>query len=210
MTNNILLRSWVRFTLINGLAAILAYTSALFVPLPEKVAIILAFSFGPFFMLAAFGLYRMIQAWKDSIILQVGTVFNIVGTAFATMMLVVQQTSFAFHERFKTQDLGTVTSDQLKWMFQEVNSIQLGMDMAWDIFISAGTFFLALSFYGHPILKRSFSISGMLVALLLLSFNLAYFPMPPGEAGSIDFGPFVALWYLAITIWILVKRNSFQ
>jgi hypothetical protein len=40
----------------------------------------------------------------------------------------------------------------------------------------------------------------MLLAVLLLGFNLATFPEPPGESNLVDLGPFVGLWYLAVTI----------
>jgi hypothetical protein len=80
------------------------------------------------------------------------------------------------------------------------------MDVTWDIFISAGTFLLALSVYDHPVFRKIFSITGMLVSLALFGFNMYYFPQPPSEAGSIDFGPFVSIWYLALIIVTLVKR----
>ncbi|MGH9369092.1 MAG: hypothetical protein ACRD3M_15625 [Thermoanaerobaculia bacterium] len=45
-----------------------------------------------------------------------------------------------------------------------------------------------------------FAWSGMLVALLLLGFNIATFPTAPGDAGLVDLGPAVALWYVAVSI----------
>jgi hypothetical protein len=38
---------------------------------------------------------------------------------------------------------------------------------------------------------------------LLLGFNLYTFPIPPANANLIDFGPFVGLWYLIISIQTL-------
>ena len=210
MATVITLRSWLRFTIFNGLAAVISYVTAAFVPLPEIISLLLAFAFGPFFLLASHGLYHIIRSWKESITLIVGTLFNIIGTALVTLMLVVQQTSFAFHNQYKTEDRGTVTDEQLKWIFREVNSTQLGIDLAWDIFISAGTFFLSLSMWNHPVYRKVYSITGILVSVLLFSFNMASFPVPPSEAGSIDFGPFVALWYLTLTLWTWVKRIKFS
>ncbi|NJO32782.1 MAG: hypothetical protein HC869_06200 [Rhodospirillales bacterium] len=135
-------------------------------------------------------MFYIIRQWKDSLALRSGALFNITATGFVTMMLVVQQTIFSFHTKFKAEKHEGVSDEQLRWMFREVNSVQLGIDLAWDIFISAGTFLFALGFWGHPVLNKILSIAGMLVALLLLAFNLAYFPVPPAEAGSVDFGPF--------------------
>ena len=206
----ILLTSWLKFTIFTGLAAALSYLTAAFVPLPEKISLFFAFAFGPFFLLATFGSYHVIRSWKESITLLIGTLFNIVGMSMLILMLVFQQTSFAFHNRFKTENRGTVNDEQLKWIFREVNSIQLGIDLTWDVFISAGTFFIALSVWNHPIYGKIFTITGVLVSLLLLGFNMSSFPVPPGEDGSIDFGPLVAMWYTLFIIWTWIKKNKFM
>ena len=199
--------NWIRFTVINGFASVISYLAAAFAPLPEILSLLLAFLFGPFFMLSTLGLFFIIKSWKPSITLYSATLFNVVATALVTLMLVVQQSIFAFHEQFKSDPGKAVGDEQLNWIFKEVNSVQLGMDVAWDVFISAGTFLLALTMYRHPVFGKIFSITGMLVSLALFSFNLYSFPQPPSEAGSIDFGPFVSLWYLALTIFILIKRR---
>jgi len=38
---------------------------------------------------------------------------------------------------------------------------------------------------------------------LLLAFNLWYFPTPPASAESIDWGPFVAVWFVVIFVRLL-------
>lgn len=125
-----------------------------------------------------------------------------------TMMLVVQLASQEFHHQYKAADRGSVSEEQLKWIFKEVNSVQLGMDLAWDIFISIGTFFFAIVMIYHPKMNKIISILGLICSVLLLGFNLTYFPEPPAEAGSIDFGPFVAIWYLVLFIWLIIKKTS--
>jgi hypothetical protein len=186
-----------------------SYGLAAFAPFPEMLSLILAFAFGPLFMLASYGLYHLIAHSADALVLRIGLLFNLVATAMVTVMLVVQQTIFSFHDRFKAADHADVSEEQLTWMFREVNSVQLGMDIAWDIFISLGTFFFALAMWKHPVFGKILALSGMVIALLLLSFNLAWFPEPPADAGSIDFGPLVALWYLVLTIWIVFRRKAF-
>jgi hypothetical protein len=43
-------------------------------------------------------------------------------------------------------------------------------------------------------------IVGLVLAATLLGLNLFTFPTPPAEAGLIDVGPAIGLWYLAGTI----------
>ncbi len=202
------IESWIRFTIFNGFAAVISYLATVFIPLPVTISLLLAFLFGPFFMMATLGTFFIIKSWKASTFLFAGTVFNLVATAFVTLMLVVQQSSYAFHDQFKTQVRPGVSNEQLNWIFKEVNSVQLGMDVTWDIFVSAGTFFLALSIYKHPVFKNIFAYTGMLAAVLLFSFNMYYFPQPPASTGSIDFGPLVSLWYSALTVYTLIKRKT--
>lgn len=201
-------KKWLSLTIYCGLSAFLSYFLAAFAPFHEKISVLLAFAFGPLFMLASVGLYFILRQWRDSINLRIAVLFNIVATAMLTMMLTVQLTIQAYHQQFKAADRGSVSDEQLKWIYQEVNSVQLGMDLAWDIFISIGTFFFAIVMYKHPKIHKILSVLGMVFALLLLGFNLAYFPEPPGEAGSVDFGPFVAIWYLALMVWMLINKKT--
>lgn len=202
--------SWSSLTRWAGLGAFASYLAAAFVPLPEPVTLFLAFAFGPLFMVASLGLYRLLKLWKPTILVEIGFLFNVVATALVTLMLSVQQTSFAFHERFKVADRGAVTDEQLRWIFKEVNAVLLGTDIAWDVFISLGTLCLAAAMWKHPVFGRILPAAGVVVAMLLLGFNLVWFPEPPADAGSIDFGPAVALWYIALAVALKVKNKRLE
>ena len=201
-------KQWHRLAVYCGLSAFISYFMAAFVPFPEKISLLLAFAFGPLFMLSSVGLFFVLKHWKDSINLRIAVLFNTVATAMVTMMLVVQLTGQEFHQQYKAADRGSVSVEQLNWIFKEVNSVQLGMDLAWDIFISIGTFFFALVMFNHPKMNKVISILGMIFSVLLLGFNVTYFPEPPGEAGSIDFGPFVAIWYIVLMVWLAIKHKT--
>ena len=202
------IKQWHRLAVYCGISAFTSYFLAAFAPFPEKISLLLAFAFGPLFMLSSVGLFYLLKHWKDSISLRIAVLFNTVATAMLTMMIVVQLTSQEFHQQYKAADRGSVSEEQLKWIFKEVNSVQLGMDLAWDIFISIGTFFFALVMLNHPKMNKVLSILGLIFSVLLLGFNLTYFPDPPGEVGSIDFGPFVAIWYLVLMVWLTIKHNT--
>jgi len=202
------IKQWHRLAVYCGLSAFISYFIAAFAPFPEKISLLLAFAFGPLFMLSSVGLFFLLKHWKDSINLRIAVLFNTVATAMLTMMLVVQLTGQEFHQQYEAADRGSVSEEQLNWIFKEVNSVQLGMDLAWDIFISIGTFFFALVMFNHPKMNKVISILGLVFSVLLLGFNLTYFPNPPGEAGSIDFGPFVAIWYLVLMVWLAIKHKT--
>lgn len=83
---------------------------------------------------------------------------------------------------------------------REVSAIWLGLDVAWDTYIGLGTLCFALAMLRHPRFGRVFAVSGLVIAVALLALNFYTFPTPPGEAGLVDLGPKVGLWYLAVTI----------
>jgi hypothetical protein len=84
--------------------------------------------------------------------------------------------------------------------FEAANGIQLGLDVAWDLFLALGTVLLAWNMWHHPRFGRILAVSGIVIAVALVIANLIVFPEPPGNAGSIDLGSVIGLWYLIVTV----------
>ena len=82
----------------------------------------------------------------------------------------------------------------------ELVGVWLGLDVAWVIYIGLGTISFAWAMLSHPRFRWPFAVPGFGLGILVVLLNLHAFPIPPGEAGSIDVGPFVGLWYLAATV----------
>ncbi len=78
--------------------------------------------------------------------------------------------------------------------------VWLGLDVAWDIYIGLGTAFYSAAMLHHGRFGALFAVPEFLVALLLIGLNVPLSLPPPAEAGLFDFGPFVGLWYLAVTV----------
>jgi hypothetical protein len=95
------------------------------------------------------------------------------------------------------------TKSTLEWIWKVVDKVQLGLDVSWDVFIAIGTLLFAVNMLGHPRFGRIIGGIGVALAILLLGFNLYSFPIPPANAELIDFGPFVGLWYLVVSVQLL-------
>jgi hypothetical protein len=91
--------------------------------------------------------------------------------------------------------------------FEAANGIQLGLDVAWDLFLCLGTVLLAANMWNHPRFGRFYAVSGCVIAVALVVANLTVFPEPPGDAGSIDLGPVIGLWYLVVTTRLAMSRG---
>jgi hypothetical protein len=110
---------------------------------------------------------------------------NGLGGALFTAMALVQMA------------VGHVTGDHAE---RPLQAIWLGLDVAWDAYIGLGTVLFGVSMLRHPRFGRLFGAGGIALGFGLLMLNLYAFPAPPANAGLLDLGPFVGLWYLAISV----------
>jgi hypothetical protein len=176
---------WVRIGVVGGLWACVAYPALVFVPLPLAVSAALAASFGPALGLGCVGLWRLIRLHHGSVAAGAAAGLNALGGALFTAMVLVQMA------------IGAATGGHTE---RPLQAIWLGLDVAWDAYIGLGTALFAFSMLRHPRFGRVFAASGVAIGFTLLLFNLYTFPTPPANAGLIDLGPLVGLWYLAVTV----------
>lgn len=178
--------SWVYLGIVGGLAACVVYPLLAFASLPRLVTVVLAALFAPALATASIGLHHFLVLHRESVASQLGTVFNLLAAALVSSMFFVQL----------AVRMGAGNGHAAPGLV----GVSLGLDVAWDVFVSLGTFCFAVAAHRHPRLGLLFSIPGLLVALALLALNLGTFPTPPAEAGLIDLGPALGLWYLAVTL----------
>jgi hypothetical protein len=191
---------WTRVGATCGVLAVLSYGLISAAPLTPTQALVVACVFGPALMCASMGLYHTLRAHRRTVTLDLGLVFNVAAGVTVTLMLFSQ---LGFKRWFDVQ-FGNGSTDSsepaLKAAFEAANGIQLGLDVAWDLFLSIGTVLLALNMWHHRRFGRLLAVSGCVIAIGLIVANLVVFPEPPGQAGSIDLGPVIGLWYLIVSI----------
>jgi hypothetical protein len=185
-TNHAIELRWIRLAIGLGLATSVVYPSLIFLPLPQLWTVTLAAMLGPLLGLASLGLYRFLRLHQRSVPAEMAAACNFIGGALLTTMLLAQ---LAVRHRAAGQPID-----------RQIVAVWLGLDVAWDVYIALGTALFAWAMWRHPRLGKGFAITGMLLAVLLLAFNLYTFPEPPGESNLVDLGPFIGLWYLAVTI----------
>ncbi|MEX2653191.1 MAG: hypothetical protein WD473_12220 [Acidimicrobiia bacterium] len=178
----------------------LSYTLIAAAPLTSAQALVVACVFGPTLACASTGLYHVLRLHHRTVTLDLGLMANVAAGVTVTLMLLAQ---LGLKRWFEIQ-FGIASTDSsepaLHAAFEAANGIQLGLDVAWDLFLGLGTVLLAWNMWHHPRFGRLFALSGAAIAIALLVANLGVFPEPPADAGSIDLGPLVGLWYLIITI----------
>jgi hypothetical protein len=177
---------WIRTGVVAGLSVSLVYPAVIFLPLPKLAITVLAASMGPLLAVASLGLGELLQIPRPSVPARLGMAFNFAAGALLSAMLLVQ---LAVKARLQ----GAKASPELV-------GIWLGLDVAWDVYVSIGTGLFALAMLKHPRFGKVFGGIGLVIAMFLLVLNLFTFPTPPADAGLIDVGPVVGLWYLVATV----------
>ncbi len=179
---------WIVAGIIGGLLAAVLYPAILLLPGPPSLVTVLASLLGLSIGVGSLGLMKLITLNEGSVLASLGAISNFTAGALFTAMALVQ-----LAVKVVAIEAGIEFSAQL-------DAVWIGLDVAWDVYISVGTVFFGWAMLSHPRFRWFFGVPGMLIGILLLAFNLLAFPVPPSSAGLIDLGPFVGLWYLAATI----------
>lgn len=192
-----------------GLLMVLTYLSFAFGTVPRsQAAIILAFFIGPVAIAGMLDWYKDLAATHGGSILKVGTVYLVIAFALLTLMLVVQQDIFSSFDRFHAQATGEAAQETLRLVFNGVNRVQTGIDVAFDIFYCLGLIFLSAVLYTHSGYGKIFGIFGIGSAVGLLALNLYAFPRPPADVGLPDLGPVTGIWWLAVIVQGRRRRRA--
>ena len=163
--------------------------------------------FGILGIITICALHRLLSSEKSSIASSVAVIFGYVGFGIVVTMLIVQGAVMA---RMSARFVAASASEQqmVVTLYRGLRSIDLGLDLAWDVFGCISFLLFGMLMIRSRHFGLIFGLSGIIVAGLLLIFNVATAPTPPGNAGLIDLGPLAGLWFLAISIQMLRSAKS--
>jgi hypothetical protein len=177
---------WAGATAICGIVGIVAYAGTLATSHSTSpviaVPLLFAFAFG--ITVSSIGLYYILGSTTGSPMALIAAVANVIAAAQLLAMLMVQMSVYSLVQQPEAA----------------LKAVWWGLDVAWDLYVGTGTILFALCMFGRRGLGIWFGVPGLLIAGLLLIFNIATFPKPPDTAGLVDFGPLVGLWYLVVYV----------
>lgn len=203
--NNLLELESIKGGALTGLMAVFSYLTWSVFPLPTVVNTLLHFFFGIMLIMAFIGIYQAFKT-NSNYLITCAAIFGMFAGATFMMMTVVQHSNYQFiaDAYNQSQDL-----DKKIWgrVWRGVDSVQLGLDVCWDIFITSATIFLGVVMLRYSKLVKIIGIVGILVSFSTLSLNLYYFPMPPSQSGSFDAGPLVGSWYFFVCLILFNIRK---
>ncbi|MFN8345943.1 MAG: hypothetical protein U0X91_13110 [Spirosomataceae bacterium] len=186
-------QSLVRYGALSGIVSILSYLLIAFFDLPNSLTFLFAMFFPMFGIMAVFTL-------KEYIALQVPSYVNTLSFTFAsiafTICAIFLSAQLAVQIEVKPQaDLANQAV--LKLIKESIRVIDMGMDVAWDMFI--GTYLLLFLIAARRIeALKWWGMTGGILGTALMVLNVYTFPIPPADSGLFDLGPFIALFLLAL------------
>ncbi len=185
-----------------GIGALVAYLNfALgWVALSERLTLLLAFGIGPAAIFGVLALSDRLAIAFSPRTIRCGSVFLIIGFSLLTLMLTMQQAIFAEYRELRGGRPTVEAPKELRQAFALANQVQLGADVAFDIFYSLGIVITSSALVGHTGIPRVVGAYGCIAGLGLLGLNIWTFPTPPAAAGSVDLGPASIVWWVGIIL----------
>ena len=198
-----LIEQWARIGGVCGVLAMVVYTVGSAAELTTAQEAVVACLFGPAIICASMGLYYVLRLFRRTVSLDLGLVANVAASITLTLMLMAQLGLKGWFELEFGDGASDSTERALHVAFEAANGIQLGLDVAWDVFLVLGTVLLGVNMWRHPRFGRVIAATGIATAVTLIAINLALFPEPPGHAGAIDLGPVLGAWYVVVSVCLL-------
>jgi hypothetical protein len=198
------LKRWLWLGILAGVCADLTYMLATRMAISAPVNRMLFNFFGLFLILAAAALYRLLSHRRETMTGQLGALLVILSGLAHTVMATMQASTATRMEALLAAS-SDADRDMYRAIYRSVFSTQLGVDFAFDIFISVGVVLLALAMWRHPDFGRMVALFGILVATTGLALNVIAFPENAGGYGFVDPGPFFGLWFTVVTVLMAVR-----
>jgi hypothetical protein len=151
---------------------------------------------GILFIPAFLGLKKLLEIEKERFSITLGTIFGIIASAIMVIQMSVQGTVMVKMGKMYLAASEESQKQIISILYKGVRNFDIGIDLAFDCF-----FFTAWILFGYAMLKskffgRIFGSLGIILFSLTALINIWTAPNPP----SIEIGPLVSLWVLAVFI----------
>lgn len=195
---------------VSGIVGTCCYVLAITVPMNQTVSFVVAMAWPILSIIFVFGLVRFIALTDAGFSNQLAGIFAYLAFALVAAMMSIQ---FAIELGTGTNIANSSANQQelLGMIKRSVRLVDMGLDVAWDLFIGTSLIFLAVAIRRHRNFGIWWSIPAGLLAILLIVLNCITFPWPPDTRGLFDVGPAIGLYIIAISgrlLFIAVRMKG--
>lgn len=197
----------VRTGLFCGLAAALMYLAWSVLPLPSVLNRLFHVFFGVLLVPGFLAIGMRLQQSRPSVAALFGAILGMIAGPFFAAMTIVQMSNLRYMRRFIREAADPAAKAAFEQILRGVFTVQLGLDIVWDVFVTTGTILIAVAMIRGRGTLRYLGVVGLLAGGLTLVLNLWTMPVPPAEAGLFDAGPLTGAWYLIVSAWMLWRHT---
>jgi hypothetical protein len=205
--NNPVADDWIRYGAWCGLIFSVVFMSMALVPMPDRLSTVLALVMPLFLLVGHVGLYHFLTRQRPAFTTQLAVILGICAPVLVSAMLTVQMSLVSYMERYYHPLDEAMKASQIN-IWRAVDSVQLGLDVAWDMFILPTIILFSLGLMKHPAFGKIFGGIGQFLGVGGLFLNIWTFPTPPINVGLPDVGPFAVTWYGVLFILMIRAQRK--
>jgi len=198
---------WIRYGAWSGLIFSVVFMSVALLPLPDRLATVLALIMPLFLLVGHVGLYHFLSRHRQAFTTQLAAILGICAPVLVSAMITVQMSLVSYMERYYHPLDEAMKASQIN-IWRAVDSVQLGLDVAWDMFILPTIILFSWSLMKNPAFGRVFGGIGLFLGIGGLALNIWTFPTPPINVGLPDVGPFAVTWYGILFILMIRAQRK--
>lgn len=195
---------WIKFGFA-GIMSVACYFVAAMVPWPDNqfgtsTVMFVISGFPILGIIFSYGIFNLVAAEKDGAANRLGFVFAV--AAFTMMLgMIIAQLAVGAGIGEMTKGLDAMTA---KALHRALRLVDLGLDVAWDLLIGTAMIFWGVALSGRRGFGPGWGVPLVVLSMALILLNTATFPWPPADRGLFDIGPFIALYFVAIGIRLIM------
>jgi hypothetical protein len=186
----------------SGIAGTLCYILTAVVPFGQTLTYALAMAWPVLSVIFVFSMVQYLEINRPSPVNQLAFVFSALGFAMVAGMISIQLAVRNGMEEYLATSPGK--EELLLLMRRSIRLVDMGLDVAWDLFIGTALIFLSISLVKHDHFGVWWSVPSGLLGMLLIVLNVVTFPWPPDTRGLFDIGPAIGLFIIALSVRLLL------
>lgn len=185
-----------------GIIGTSLYVIAIVAPMPNIMAYALVMAWPLLSIIFVYSLYKFIAFVDQNVFNQLA--FLMACLAFTILSIMI---SSQLAVKFGVEEYIAASKSDEEILFvirKALRLIDMGIDVAWDLFIGVSLLFLSGAMKTNKFFSRWWSLLAALLGITLIILNVVTFPWPPDTRGLFDVGPFIGLYIIALSIRLLI------
>ncbi len=185
-----------------GVVGTLCYFVASTVDMGPRASYALVMSWPVLSVIFLYALTQYLGLARQSPVSQLAFVFGSLAFAMVAAMISIQLAVKLGIEEYIAS--APQNEEFLKLIRRSTRLVDLGLDVAWDIFIGAALILLSFPLSRHNRFGAWWGVPTGVLGALLIALNVSTYPWPPNTRGLFDIGPFIALFLIALGVRLLL------